>query len=99
MTIIHVPLIQVNRYYIAVPHDCMRFCVECHVNSTADLLTEHDLFSLLSDRCKAPDRSVVLAAFDWASVTSGQRESTNSTDLDLFEKEQPEYSTRQYNLY
>ncbi len=41
--------------YIAVPHDCMKLYTEYHVKTTADLLTEHDLFSLLSDRCKAPD--------------------------------------------
>ena len=80
--------------YIAIPHDCVRFCVECHVKTTTDLLAEHDLFSLLSDRCKAPDHSLVLAAFDWSSVTRGLSESTHLNDLGFIKKKSSPNTTK-----
>ncbi len=95
MIIIHVSVIEVNSHWTIfhVHMTACKFSVECHVKITAELLVENDLFSMLSDRWKAPDHSVVLAVFDDASVARGQGESTHSNDLDLIGKEQPEYST------
>ena len=49
--------------YIVVPQICIDNCETCKVLMVSDLINEYDLESLLSQRCKPPDHSIILVDF------------------------------------
>ena len=45
--------------YIITPHECLDQCVSSRVDRVNDILEKYNLYSMLSNVCKAPDHSVV----------------------------------------
>ena len=45
--------------YIITPHECLNQCVSSRVDRVNDIPDKYNLYSMLSNVCKAPDHSVV----------------------------------------
>ena len=71
--------------WFAVPHDIIGNCTSCDVLSVSSLIETYGLASLVSERCKPPDHSIVTLTFKMInSVTDGapdiNEHSSTSTD-------------------
>ena len=41
-----------------LPHDCLQYCIDFKVKTMSSIISEYNLYSNLSENCKAPDHSI-----------------------------------------
>ena len=54
--------------YFITPQDCLQFCQNFSVDLMSSLLEKYDLYSLLSQNCKAPDHSLLTLQFRYSYI-------------------------------
>ena len=50
--------------YFLIPHDSLKFCSDFTVDLMSDILESNGLYNMISDKCKAPDHSLLTLQFN-----------------------------------
>ena len=78
--------------YIVVPQICIDNCEMCKVLMVNDLIKEYGLESLLSQRCKPPDHSIILLDFVVSIIPENKYSEFTSVETETLSKQ------KKYNL-
>ena len=77
--------------YFAVPHDNFNNCISLNVKPITEVISNHCLESMLSERCRAPDHSLISLTYKITSMDSFRSDESD-------EQNQPSENTnKRYN--
>ena len=67
--------------YILTTHDNVNSCISCKVELTSDLMARYDCKGLLSDRCKAPDHSILTVHMSYSDMERHRSTEPNNINI------------------